>query len=188
MKKLTQLSLAILAASAFSGSVYAANSASAEAQPAAASTQTTMHSDSQTHQTMMGSDSGMHDNAMPSSTMKMSNGEDNVADASYSIGYAIGKNMTDQLKAQGISLDDSNLTEGFSAGINEQKPKLSDEQMQNAMTAFQKAMESKMAAAKTQAEQAAKEQKSAMADNKSPVAASTPSVSSDNDSTTANSK
>ena len=70
--------------------------------------------------------------------------ENNAADASYTIGYSIGKNMTEQLKQQNVSLNTGDLQQGFVAGIEGSKPKLSQEQMEQSMQAFQKEMEAKM--------------------------------------------
>ena len=72
--------------------------------------------------------------------------ENNAADASYTIGYSIGKNMTEQLKQQNVSLNTGDLQQGFVAGIEGSKPKLSQEQMEQSMQAFQKEMEAKMKA------------------------------------------
>lgn len=82
--------------------------------------------------------------------------QDNIADASYTIGYSIGKNMTEQLKQQDIALNTSDLQQGFVAGIEGSQPKLSQEQMEQTMQAFQKEMEAKMKAHEeaTQAETA----------------------------------
>ena len=83
--------------------------------------------------------------------------QDNIADASYTIGYSIGKNMTEQLKQQDdIALNTGDLQQGFIAGIEGSQPKLSQEQMEQTMQAFQKEMEAKMKAHEesTQAETA----------------------------------
>ncbi len=78
--------------------------------------------------------------------------QDNVADASYTIGYSIGKNMTEQLHQQNVTLDIDNLEQGFTAGIKGNKPKLTQEQMEQSMQAFQKEMEAKMKADEEAAE------------------------------------
>ncbi|WHN65456.1 FKBP-type peptidyl-prolyl cis-trans isomerase N-terminal domain-containing protein [Cysteiniphilum sp. QT6929] len=78
--------------------------------------------------------------------------QNNTADASYTIGYSIGKNMTEQLKQQNVSLNTDDLQQGFVAGIEGSKPKLSQEQMEQSMQAFQKEMEAKMKAHEEAAE------------------------------------
>ncbi|WP_119327991.1 FKBP-type peptidyl-prolyl cis-trans isomerase N-terminal domain-containing protein [Cysteiniphilum halobium] len=78
--------------------------------------------------------------------------KNNTADASYTIGYSIGKNMTEQLKQQNVSLNTDDLQQGFVAGIEGSKPKLSQEQMEQSMQAFQKEMEAKMKAHEEAAE------------------------------------
>ncbi|GGG05292.1 MULTISPECIES: FKBP-type peptidyl-prolyl cis-trans isomerase N-terminal domain-containing protein [Cysteiniphilum] len=78
--------------------------------------------------------------------------QNNTADASYTIGYSIGKNMTEQLKQQNVSLNTDDLQQGFVAGIEGTKPKLSQEQMEQSMQAFQKEMEAKMKAHEEAAE------------------------------------
>lgn len=72
--------------------------------------------------------------------------QSNTADASYTIGYSIGKNMTEQLKQQNINLDTNHLQQGFITGIEDSTPKLSQETMEQAMKAFQKTIQAKVKA------------------------------------------
>lgn len=68
----------------------------------------------------------------------------NIIDASYTIGFSIGKNMIEQLKQQDIELDHDSLKEGFITGVEGNKPRLSQEQMEQSMETFQKEMEAKI--------------------------------------------
>lgn len=71
---------------------------------------------------------------------------------SYSIGFNAGHNMKQSLQMQGIDVDLDLLLKGISDGVKEAKPKLSEEEMQNIMTALRKEMMAK------QQEMAAKQQ------------------------------
>ena len=75
---------------------------------------------------------------------------DNSANASYTIGYSIGKNMTEQLKQQDVTFSTDKLVSGFSAGVNGEKPKLTQKEMESAMQTFQTQMKAKMKAHEAQ--------------------------------------
>ncbi len=70
--------------------------------------------------------------------------EEQIEQASYAIGYNTGSNMLQSLKqelgANDIDVNVEKVVEGFLAGINEKDAKLTDQQMQSAMTALQKMM------------------------------------------------
>ncbi|MFZ9036398.1 MAG: thioredoxin domain-containing protein [Francisellaceae bacterium] len=63
-----------------------------------------------------------------------------LPDASYTLGYATGQNITMQLKQQGGQLNNSQLMTGFEAGIHGQNGKFSEAQMQQIMMTYQKNM------------------------------------------------
>ncbi|HWR73859.1 MAG TPA: FKBP-type peptidyl-prolyl cis-trans isomerase, partial [Nitrospirota bacterium] len=71
---------------------------------------------------------------------------------SYSIGLNAGRNMKQSLQTQGLDVDMAVVLKGISDGMKDAKPALSDEEMQNIMTALRKEMMAK------QQEVAAKQQ------------------------------
>lgn len=60
--------------------------------------------------------------------------------ASYSVGYSMGKNFQSQTEQANIKADDAQIIDGLKAGVAGAKSKLSDKQMQTAMEGFQKQM------------------------------------------------
>jgi FKBP-type peptidyl-prolyl cis-trans isomerase FklB len=83
--------------------------------------------------------------------------------ASYSFGLRIGRNM----KSQSVDLDPDLLTRGIKDGLSGGRALLSDEQMDQALQAFQKELMTKQAElAKTQAEKNQKEGATFLAQNK----------------------
>lgn len=60
-----------------------------------------------------------------------------MENASYIIGYSIAKNITAELQSQNISLNNQELKQGFDTGVDGYKPRLTDEQMQQALVQFQ---------------------------------------------------
>ena len=82
---------------------------------------------------------------------------------SYSIGLNIGKSM----KQDSVDLDPDVLLRGMKDALAGAKPLLTDEQIQEAMVAFQKEMQTKVAEArKASGEKAKKEGEAFLADNK----------------------
>lgn len=63
---------------------------------------------------------------------------DNKDDVSYSVGYTMGKTLQDQMTQGKISMDNDQMIDGLKDGIKGDEAKLSSEQMQTAMTEFQK--------------------------------------------------
>ncbi|MED7819915.1 MULTISPECIES: FKBP-type peptidyl-prolyl cis-trans isomerase N-terminal domain-containing protein [unclassified Francisella] len=63
---------------------------------------------------------------------------DNKSDISYSVGYTMGKTLQAQMQQGNVSADNNQLIDGLKDGIDAKKPKLTPEQMQNAMLEFQK--------------------------------------------------
>lgn len=82
---------------------------------------------------------------------------------SYAIGLNIGKNM----KRDQVDIDPDLIARGLRDALADAKPLLTDEQVQEAMVAFQKEMQAKQAdARKTAGEKAKKEGEDFLADNK----------------------
>lgn len=61
-----------------------------------------------------------------------------INDVSYTLGYSVAGNVSAQLKAQGASLDNTQILVGFKAGISGDSGKFTPEQMQSIMQVFQK--------------------------------------------------
>lgn len=68
--------------------------------------------------------------------------KENLAHASYTIGYSIGKNINEQLIKQNILLNCTHLQQGFTDGIKANKPKLNQETMEESMQSFQQYLDS----------------------------------------------
>jgi len=62
----------------------------------------------------------------------------NKDDVSYSVGYTMGKTLETQMDQGNISVDNSEMVGGLKDGIESKDAKLTPDQMQSAMTAFQK--------------------------------------------------
>ncbi|MBK2125482.1 FKBP-type peptidyl-prolyl cis-trans isomerase N-terminal domain-containing protein [Fangia hongkongensis] len=124
MNKVTKIGLSALIASAFVGSAFADNHAHNSTTATTSSAAVASKTD------------------MTTATAP----KDNSADASYTIGYSVGKNMITQLKQQKVDLNLAKLQSGFEAGVKGDKPELTQEQMEQAMQSFQKEMEAKMKA------------------------------------------
>jgi FKBP-type peptidyl-prolyl cis-trans isomerase len=60
--------------------------------------------------------------------------------ASYSVGYSMGKNFQSQTEQAHIKADNAQIIDGLKAGVSGDKSKLSDKKMQAAMEGFQKQM------------------------------------------------
>lgn len=63
---------------------------------------------------------------------------DNKNDVSYSVGYTMGKTLEAQMTQGNISTDNDQMIGGLKDGITGKDAKLTPDQMQSAMTEFQK--------------------------------------------------
>ena len=64
---------------------------------------------------------------------------------SYSIGYTQGSNMADFFKAQSIKVDTDTIIESFKAGLSGAKPVLTEQEMHQILSEFQKTVAAKQA-------------------------------------------
>ncbi|MGO9415574.1 MAG: FKBP-type peptidyl-prolyl cis-trans isomerase [Syntrophobacteraceae bacterium] len=64
---------------------------------------------------------------------------------SYSIGYAQGNNMAGFFKAQSVQLDTNIMAEAFKAGLSGTKPALTEQEMHQTLSEFQKNIAAKQA-------------------------------------------
>lgn len=71
--------------------------------------------------------------------------------ASYIIGYSIAQNITNELQSQNINLNTDQVLQGFDTGITGGQPRLTDEQMQQALVQFQQQAQSQASASTTPA-------------------------------------
>ncbi|MGQ4005573.1 FKBP-type peptidyl-prolyl cis-trans isomerase N-terminal domain-containing protein [Francisellaceae bacterium CB300] len=62
----------------------------------------------------------------------------NKDDVSYSVGYTMGKTLEAQMEQGNITTDNSEMVGGLKDGIEGKDAKLTPDQMQSAMTEFQK--------------------------------------------------
>lgn len=70
-----------------------------------------------------------------------------INNVSYSIGYGIGNSIDQDIQQHHIQLSNDQLKAGFEAGLSDQKPKFTDEQMQEIMTQYAQLMQQKQEAA-----------------------------------------
>ncbi len=64
---------------------------------------------------------------------------------SYSLGYSQGSSTAGFLKAQGVDVDTKTVTEAFKAGLTGQQPALTQQEMHDIITNFQKSVNAKHA-------------------------------------------
>jgi FKBP-type peptidyl-prolyl cis-trans isomerase FklB len=80
--------------------------------------------------------------------------------------YALGLNLSQGLKSQGVEIDVEEMIKGLRDGFSTSAPKMTPEEMQSILTAFQKELqEQKMAGMKADAEKGAKEGAAFLAEN-----------------------
>ncbi|MED7787802.1 FKBP-type peptidyl-prolyl cis-trans isomerase N-terminal domain-containing protein [Francisella sp. 19X1-34] len=63
---------------------------------------------------------------------------DTKSNISYSVGYTMAKTLQAQMQQNNVTADNQQIIDGLKDGINAKKPKLTPQQMQSAMMAFQK--------------------------------------------------
>ena len=66
-----------------------------------------------------------------------------INNVSYSIGYGIGNSIDQDIQQHHIQLSNDQLKAGFEASLSNQKPKFTDEQMQQIMTQYAQLMQQK---------------------------------------------